>query len=163
LAQLLSSSVSASINALDLCVLQCISSGAAGMRWLKVFIALAGSAFAFDASEFDLPLPPACSDGAYRNAIEAVAPWKPGCPGFSLCEPGFWCDGATKSPCPPGTYGSAYGLRTPRCSGLCLEGHYCPQRYAAAVGLTIGSTSPIEKVWSTALSLPFPCVCHGMD
>ena len=95
---------------------------------------------------FDLPIPSGCSTGCYRNGNEAVAPWKPGCPGFSTCEPGFWCNGTHKMTCAAGRYGSAYGLSSADCSGPCAPGHYCPTHYDGAIGLTVGARSPIEKV-----------------
>lgn len=117
----------------------------------------------------DFILPPNCPQGAYRNGFEAVAPWKPGCPGFSVCEPGFWCDGVSKQTCPPGTYGSSYGLQTAACSGPCAAGHLCPTHYVARLGLTIGSVSPIEEVRGSHIlplrgdishwARPIFCVC----
>lgn len=47
-----------------------------------------------DASSLDLP--PSCSHGAYRNADEDAGVWRSGCPGFTECEPGFWCDGSVR-------------------------------------------------------------------
>lgn len=42
------------------------------------------------------------------------------------CEPGYFCTGGLKHPCPPGTYGWRYGLNTSACSGQCAKGYYCP-------------------------------------
>ena len=44
-----------------------------------------------------------------------------------LCEPGFYCESFTgiKTPCPPGKYGSTYGLYNSECSGDCDGGYYC--------------------------------------
>jgi hypothetical protein len=66
------------------------------------------------------------------------------------CEPGYWCDGETKTPCPAGTYGAQYGLRSPACSGPCAPGHICPHRFDAWTNLIIGSVSPIEHVRTRA-------------
>ena len=55
-----------------------------------------------------------------------------------LCQPGYYCGavngnsnaqpGGIRRNCPPGTYGSQYGLDTVQCSGSCPKGHYCPVR-----------------------------------
>ena len=55
-----------------------------------------------------------------------------------LCEPGHYCGpasglsdalpGGIRRACPPGTYGSQYGLEDVQCSGPCPRGHYCPIR-----------------------------------
>jgi hypothetical protein len=42
------------------------------------------------------------------------------------CEPGYYCTGGIKYPCPPGTFGWRYGLSTMQCSGECAPGYYCP-------------------------------------
>eukprot|EP00752_Nemacystus_decipiens_P010517 g9365.t1 len=41
------------------------------------------------------------------------------------CEPGHYCVGGVRFPCPPGYFGNASGLSTPRCSGLCAAGYVC--------------------------------------
>lgn len=43
-----------------------------------------------------------------------------------LCEPGYYCVGGVKFPCPPGTFGWRYGAREPTCGGKCAAGYYCP-------------------------------------
>ncbi|OQR95945.1 hypothetical protein THRCLA_22041 [Thraustotheca clavata] len=46
---------------------------------------------------------------------------------IALCEPGFYCDLGTMSPCPSGTFGATPGLMTPTCSDICPAGSYCPE------------------------------------
>ena len=45
--------------------------------------------------------------------------------GQRVCEPGYWCFGGVRRPCPAGTYGSSYGLSEATCNGLCPPGMYC--------------------------------------
>ncbi|RLN87726.1 hypothetical protein BBJ28_00020060, partial [Nothophytophthora sp. Chile5] len=42
------------------------------------------------------------------------------------CELGYFCMSGIKYQCPAGTYGASSGLTTPRCSGRCAAGYYCP-------------------------------------
>lgn len=42
------------------------------------------------------------------------------------CEPGYFCHGGIKQPCPPGKFGWRYGMNTSDCGGLCAAGYYCP-------------------------------------
>jgi hypothetical protein len=51
-----------------------------------------------------------------------------------LCEPGSYCVGAVKYPCPAGTFGGIFGLSSAECSGPCAAGHFCPE----------GSTLPTQ-------------------
>ena len=53
----------------------------------------------------------------------------------AVCEPGFYCVGGLRLPCPAGTYGASVGLTTSKCSGLCEAGYFCPE----------GSSSPSEN------------------
>lgn len=39
-----------------------------------------------------------------------------------ICEPGFYCVGGVRRPCPPGTFGNSSGLWEPSCSGPCDPG-----------------------------------------
>jgi hypothetical protein len=64
-----------------------------------------------------------CSVGSYRHDKQ---PWRQGCPGFRLCEKGYYCNGTTKTICPSGVYGDNEGLQTPLCSGKCPAGYFCP-------------------------------------
>eukprot|EP00752_Nemacystus_decipiens_P014158 g12590.t1 len=41
------------------------------------------------------------------------------------CEPGFYCTGGARVPCPVGTIGSSAGLTSPSCSGPCPAGYFC--------------------------------------
>eukprot|EP00939_MAST-03C_sp_MAST-3C-sp1_P003338 g3338.t1 len=42
------------------------------------------------------------------------------------CDPGHFCRGAERFPCPEGVYGGHGELTDPMCSGLCERGYYCP-------------------------------------
>ncbi|KAJ1420393.1 hypothetical protein B484DRAFT_351281 [Ochromonadaceae sp. CCMP2298] len=42
------------------------------------------------------------------------------------CEPGTYCEAGIPILCPPGTFGSSYGLSDAACTGLCPAGFYCP-------------------------------------
>lgn len=85
-----------------------------------------------------------CSDGTYRNGDESVAPWLSDCPGFSLCKPGFYCDGESMHPCPPGRYGAKSGSNSPRCDGKCDAGYYCTGAFDSFTQLFVGSVTPQE-------------------
>jgi len=91
-------------------------------------------------------LPPGCAVGNYRNDDEAVAPWVVGCPGYSRCRPGMWCDGVAQTPCAPGRYGATAGLATAECSGPCGEGYFCTGAYDSLTQLTFGSVTAREHV-----------------
>lgn len=43
-----------------------------------------------------------------------------------VCEPGYYCVGGVKAPCPPGRFGWRYGYNSSECGGKCSRGHYCP-------------------------------------
>ena len=44
------------------------------------------------------------------------------------CEPGYYCEeDGIKRGCPPGRYGSRYGMTSQGCDGVCDEGYYCPE------------------------------------
>jgi hypothetical protein len=45
--------------------------------------------------------------------------------GKQACPPGHFCAGGVKAQCPAGSYGSALGLQTTACSGLCGAGFFC--------------------------------------
>ncbi len=75
------------------------------------------------------------------------------------CEPGYFCTGGIKQPCPPGneqrnlrrmilltlsllgTFGWRYGLQTAKCDGLCAAGYYCPSYLSVQPG------APPITVW----------------
>ena len=73
-----------------------------------------------------------CYEGAYRHK---TAPWREGCPGFRLCEHGYYCASLTKKKCPGGVYANSEGLQTVQCSGICPPGYFCP----------IGTISPVSN------------------
>jgi len=57
-----------------------------------------------------------------------------------LCEPGHYCSGGIKQPCPEGVYGWEYGLTNSSCSGPCSEGHHCPMGSVKADEKTCGTS-----------------------
>ncbi|DAZ92498.1 TPA: hypothetical protein N0F65_012728 [Lagenidium giganteum] len=61
------------------------------------------------------------------------------------CEPGYYCVFGRKFICPAGRYGAQSGLTSPKCSGLCKRGYYCPP----------GSTSPTERACGSFASGAF--------
>ena len=86
--------------------------------------------------------PTSCSDGAYRRSW---GPWRPGCPGFVLCEKGFYCEDLVQKPCLPGHYGAEEGMAEATCSGQCDAGHYCRQVFNNDIQLLQGSTTPHQN------------------
>mmetsp|Transcript_3555 Transcript_3555/g.5536 ORF Transcript_3555/g.5536 Transcript_3555/m.5536 type:complete len:1103 (+) Transcript_3555:128-3436(+) len=79
-----------------------------------------------------------CSAGSYRHD---KAPWRPGCPGFRICEEGHHCDGIDKFACPAGVYGNQRGLQSSDCSGLCPGGHFCPVQSISGTSNKCGNSS----------------------
>jgi len=64
------------------------------------------------------------------------------------CEPGWWCSGGLKKPCPPGTFGWRYGLNSSYCSGKCSAGFYCPSILDPSEvpdGMFASNVSPHER------------------
>lgn len=57
------------------------------------------------------------------------------------CEPGYFCIGGVKYPCPPGTFGWRYGMHSPSCGGPCAAGYYCPSYLAPQ------PAAPAYTVW----------------
>lgn len=64
-----------------------------------------------------------------------------------LCEPGSYCVGGMKSPCPPGRYGCSGHESNPLCSGPCDAGYYCTagsdskQQFACGSGFPLAPAS----------------------
>lgn len=56
------------------------------------------------------------------------------------CEPGHYCVLGERKPCPPGTFGSVFGLASHDCSGLCREGFYCPEGSTTDSAFQCGSS-----------------------
>jgi hypothetical protein len=72
------------------------------------------------------------------------------------CPPGFYCpSGREVVVCPPGTYGSSYGLSQPNCDGPCDPGHYCPAASTSAKEVCVSLFVDCIKC---AVRL---CVCHS--
>ncbi|CAM9176752.1 unnamed protein product, partial [Choristocarpus tenellus] len=44
-----------------------------------------------------------------------------------ICEPGHYCSGGLRYPCPGGRYGATRGLHESTCSGYCPKGMACPE------------------------------------
>lgn len=45
---------------------------------------------------------------------------------IKICPLAHFCKNGVRTVCPGGTYGNKEGISAPICSGLCLEGFYCP-------------------------------------
>ena len=60
--------------------------------------------------------------------------------GEKQCEPGSYCVGGVKQPCPPGRYGSAFGLASAACSGPCRGGYTCPEGSSSDVEVPCGAS-----------------------
>ena len=83
-----------------------------------------------------------------------------------LCESGYYCLGGLRSMCPPGRYGTSYGLSSSNCSGVCKEGYYCPQGSTLATQLPCGDPSLfcLEGVWKPMkASLGYYTIGNGSD
>ncbi|KAL4094950.1 hypothetical protein PRIC1_010600 [Phytophthora ramorum] len=92
---------------------------------------------------------------------------------ISPCSPGSFCVAGTSQRCPAGTYGATAQLSTPKCSGQCPVGHYCPKTsvrptpcpagtFGATAGLTDASCSGVCPVGyacpeGTASATTWPC------
>jgi len=79
-----------------------------------------------------------CRDGAYRSLDPAAAPWRPGCAGFVVAEPGFFASGGLRFACPPGTFSSSPGSSS--CEP-CAAGFVCVQAFDPSLDAVRGSTS----------------------
>jgi hypothetical protein len=44
----------------------------------------------------------------------------------AVCPLGNYCVNGVRKPCPGGTFGATTGLSNANCSGICLEGWFCP-------------------------------------
>ncbi|KAJ1448052.1 hypothetical protein M885DRAFT_167469 [Pelagophyceae sp. CCMP2097] len=55
------------------------------------------------------------------------------------CEPGFWCRGAIKRPCPKARYGNALRETSPDCAGECAQGFYCPEASTSPKAVACGA------------------------
>lgn len=93
-----------------------------------------------------------CSQGSYRSL---KGPWRNGCPGYKLCEKGYYCNGEVKEPCPAGTYGDQEGLMNSNCSKICPEGYYCPSQTISPFVYPCGG-STVYCPPGTASPLPIP-------
>jgi hypothetical protein len=91
--------------------------------------------------------------GSPSASSAAVLTFSPSASVF-VCPIGFFCASPyVAAPCPPGTYGDAYSLTTPLCSGPCEVGHFC----------TAGSTNatarlcPVGSFCEAGSGAPTPC------
>jgi hypothetical protein len=61
------------------------------------------------------------------------------------CRPGFYCSQGSTSPrqvpCPPGTFGAAFGHADSACSGACTVGSFCPAGSVSGTSVACGSPS----------------------
>ena len=57
------------------------------------------------------------------------------------CEPGYYCMGGLRYPCPPGHYGSKPRESNPTCEGLCSRGYYCHEASSTPYQIPCGNTS----------------------
>ncbi|KAH8050282.1 hypothetical protein JL722_11488 [Aureococcus anophagefferens] len=55
------------------------------------------------------------------------------------CEPGYFCAGGVRRPCPAGTYGSAFGETSATCAGLCPPGMFCVEASTEAKPVANGA------------------------
>ena len=86
------------------------------------------------------------------------------------CEPGFYCVAGKRHPCPPGTFGSTYGLKTPYCSGRCPAGTFVLLLHGYKARAVLYRSDTPRAVWCSRLSrarpncirdLGAPCACAG--
>ena len=75
--------------------------------------------------------------------------------GQRRCEPGWFCTGGTRHPCPAGRYGSAHGLATEGCSGACAAGYFCPEGSKTPTAQPCGGSEVYCPIGSSA-PLPVP-------
>lgn len=73
------------------------------------------------------------------------------------CEPGYYCSGGNRIPCPPGRFGWRFGLATDKCSGDCAAGYYCPSTLLPQLN------TPAWTVWPGApQTAAFEYECGGV-
>lgn len=99
-----------------------------------------------------------CSHGSYRSL---KGPWKNGCPGYKLCEKGFYCNGEVRESCPAGTYGDHEGLISSNCSQSCPAGYYCPSQTSSPYGFPCGKAS-VYCPQGAAIPTPVPSGYYGV-
>lgn len=73
--------------------------------------------------------PQTVPSGSYSIPVSAPVDIRQGA---TVCEPGFWCSGGVRTPCPIGRYGSTSGLTVGTCTGECDAGFYCPAGSASS-------------------------------
>lgn len=69
------------------------------------------------------------------------------------CEPGYFCVAGQRFLCPAGYYGMLNQETNPKCSGLCLEGYYCPPGSVSSRQFACGGP---EYICPTGSSQPVP-------
>lgn len=57
------------------------------------------------------------------------------------CEPGYYCSGGNRIPCPAGRFGWRFGVTNDKCTGDCAAGYYCPSTLLPQLG------TPQWTVW----------------
>ena len=70
----------------------------------------------------------------------------------TACEPGHWCRGGVRRPCPPGRYGDARRETRSECAGECSPGFYCPEASTSSTQVRCGP----DRYCPAGSSVPWP-------
>lgn len=79
--------------------------------------------------------------------------------GQRQCEVGHFCVNGIKEPCPAGRFGDVPGLSDPSCSGVCMEGYYCP---SGSISATQVECKAVDEYCPQGSGVPSP-VFLGTD
>jgi hypothetical protein len=72
----------------------------------------------------------------------------------TACEPGHYCTGGIKTPCPRGRYGADAGLASAFCTEACPAGRYCPEASVTPQICPAGRYGAVEGLWQPGCSGP---------
>ena len=61
--------------------------------------------------------------------------------GTELCPERHYCVNGVATPCPPGRFGCATGLKDSDCNGACVAGYFCPTGSASNRAVACGNSS----------------------
>lgn len=61
------------------------------------------------------------------------------CEASEECEPGHYCSGGAKAPCPAGRFGAQSGGASAQCDGACAAGFFCPEGSVVAQAVACGA------------------------